>query len=114
MVSSVKHALILLLFLSVALHEPGTRNALLSDNLALVLNLLILQDKHSIRRLLVNIKLICSRYETGQEKLDKAHFLTVSKARTNKLHVHLYFPTMYVYCIFSTIHYVRHKHLKVF
>jgi hypothetical protein len=35
------------------------------DNLAFVLDLLILQDKHNIRTLSLNIKLICTRCETG-------------------------------------------------
>jgi len=37
---------------------------LFSDNLAVVLDFLILQDKHNISTLSLNIKLICTRYET--------------------------------------------------
>jgi hypothetical protein len=37
---------------------------LFSDNLAVVFDLLILQDTHNIRTLSINIKLICTRCET--------------------------------------------------
>ena len=49
---------------------------LFSDNLAVVLDLLILQDKHNIRTLSENVKLICTRYETGQNSSSKTRFST--------------------------------------
>jgi hypothetical protein len=53
-------------------------------NLAVVLEFLILQDKHNIRTLSVYIKLIGILSEIDQKCPPKAHFSTVSKARTNK------------------------------
>jgi hypothetical protein len=43
------------------------RSTLVSDNLAVVLDILMLQDKHNIHvcTLSLNIKLICTRCETG-------------------------------------------------
>jgi hypothetical protein len=49
---------------------------LFSDNFAVVLDFLILQDKHNIHTLLLNIKLICTRCETEQKSLTKARFST--------------------------------------
>jgi hypothetical protein len=48
---------------------------------------LILQDKHIIRTFLLNIKLICTRCETGQESSPKAVFLPVSKVRINNFFI---------------------------
>jgi len=55
------------------------RMTLVSFNLAVVLDLLILQDKHNIRKLSLNIRLIYTRQRLG--------FLPVSKARANKLYL---------------------------
>ena len=46
------------------------------NNLAVVLGYLILQDKHDIRTLSGNIKLICTRCETGQKSSLKPRFRT--------------------------------------
>jgi hypothetical protein len=54
-------------------------------NLAVVLDFLILQDKHNICTLSLNIKLICTRCETGKKASQRLTFLPVSKAGTNKL-----------------------------
>ena len=69
---------------------------------------LILQDKHNIRTLSFNIKLIYTRCETCQKGSSKLAFLPASKARTNKLYifrqctyiVYIFFQTMYVHYIF--------------
>jgi len=37
----------------------------ISDDLTVVFDFLILQDKHNIRTLSLNIQLICTRCETG-------------------------------------------------
>ena len=52
------------------------RTTLVSNNLAVVFNLFILQDKHNIRSFSLNIKLICTRCETGEKNLSTAHFST--------------------------------------
>ena len=59
---------------------------LFSDNLVLVLDFLILQDKHNRRTLWVNIKCVyfC---ETGQKSPQRLVFLPVSKAPTSKLYI---------------------------
>jgi hypothetical protein len=41
------------------------RTMLVSDNLAVVVAFLILQDKHNKHTLLLNIKLICNLSKTG-------------------------------------------------
>ena len=57
------------------------------------LDFLTLQDKCNICTLSENIKHICTRH--------KLTFLHISKSRTNKI---LYFLTMYIYCLFMTLH----------
>jgi hypothetical protein len=52
---------------------------LFPDNLAVVLDLLTLQDKRNIHTLSVNIELVCVRCETDQKP--------ASKVRTNKLYI---------------------------
>ena len=47
---------------------------LLSDNLAVVLYFLVLQDKHYIRKLSVSITVSCTRWETGQKSSSNARF----------------------------------------
>ena len=47
---------------------------LFSDNLAVVLDCLILKDEHNQCTLSLNIKLICIRCETGKKSSTKAHF----------------------------------------
>ena len=47
---------------------------LLSDNLAVVLYFLVLQDKHYIRKLSVSITVSCTRWETGQKSSSNAWF----------------------------------------
>ena len=54
---------------------------LFSDNLAVVLDFLTLQDKHNITTLSVDIRFICTRCEKGQKIPPKAHFHPVCKAR---------------------------------
>jgi hypothetical protein len=49
---------------------------LFSDTLAGVLEFLILQDKHNILTLSLNIKLICTHCKTDQKSLQKTHFST--------------------------------------
>jgi hypothetical protein len=49
---------------------------LFSDNLAVVLDFLILQDKQNIRTLSLNIKLICTRCEIVLKSSSKARFST--------------------------------------
>jgi hypothetical protein len=49
---------------------------LFSENLAVILDFLTLQDKHNLRTLLENIKFICSSCETGQKSSPKARFST--------------------------------------
>ena len=47
---------------------------LFSSNLAGVLDFLILQSKHNICTLSVNLKLICTRWDTGQKNSPKPWF----------------------------------------
>ena len=62
---------------------------LLSDNLAVVLDFLVLQDKHYIRKLSVSITVSGgTRWETGQKSSPNARFsICFSKARINKLYI---------------------------
>ena len=61
------------------------RMMLVSDNLAGVLEILILQDKHNIRTLSLNIKINLYSLRNKHEKLA---ILPVSKARTNKFYIY--------------------------
>ena len=51
---------------------------LFSDILVAVFDIFILQDKHNIRTLLVNIKFICTRCETARKAPQRLSFLAVS------------------------------------
>jgi hypothetical protein len=59
-----------------------------------------LQDKHNIHILSLNIRLICTRCETGCKHLA---FLHVSKARTHKLYIFRQCTYMYIVNVFSTL-----------
>ena len=60
---------------------------LFSDNLAVVLHLLTLQDKHNIRTLSLNIKLFWTRCEQARKARQGLPFLPVSNGRTNKCYI---------------------------
>ena len=72
---------------------------LFSDNVAGILNFLILQDRHNIRTLSLNIQLICTRCETGYKRIIKCSLVYLFLKLVQTI---LYFPTMYGYCICST------------
>ena len=72
---------------------------LFSGQFVVVLDYLTLQDKHNIRTLSVNIKLIFTHCETDQKSISKdSLFYHFYKTRPNRF---LYFPTMYVSCSFK-------------
>jgi hypothetical protein len=73
----------------------------LSDNLAVVLYFLVLQDKHHIRKLSVSITVSCTRWETGQKSSPNARFsICFSKARTNKLYI---FDNICIFILLSLV-----------
>ena len=57
---------------------------LFSDNLAVVLDFLILQDKHKYTYIVVKYKINLRLLRSSVEKLA---FLPISKARTNKFYI---------------------------
>jgi len=81
-------------------HRPRCLFQLFSDNLVVDLHFVKLQDKHNIHILSLNIRLICTRCETGCTYLA---FLHVSKARTHKLYIFRQCTYMYIVNVFSTL-----------
>ena len=91
---------------------------LFSDNLAGVLHVLILQDKHNTRTLSLNIKLICTWCEIVYNRScqrQRLAFLSVS--RTNKFYIFRqckYIVYIYeVFFLFFTLHLEKHKLLML-
>ena len=77
------------------------RTPLFSDNLAGVLDFLLLQDKHNIPTLSLNIKLICT-LRNRLEKLDKGSFfypflklLHINFIFTDNIHILYIYPLIY-------------------